>query len=303
MPMSDTHGRQTMDLKTFVADGWRDHADDARGVADRLAEGLALVTDEAHIPDLLGLANHVFGEHLGAWHEGLAFFDLVAALPELAIDGTSGQALRRCKASLALAAGIEDMRPTLPPSDRIRVGAMAAASLAERDAARASALFGDALECAHSVSLAAADPANRALAVTGNGLACTLEQKAERGEAERELMILAAQTARHYWEIAGTWLETERAEYRLAMTWLQAGDLARAREHAQACLEIVGRNGNLPLEAFFGWEALGRVERASGNRAGYAHALTMAQPEFERLPQDDKAWCRDALTALEAESR
>jgi hypothetical protein len=38
-------------------------------------------------------------------------------------------------------------------------------------------------------------------------------------------MIFAAKTTRKYWEIAGTWLEIERAEYRLAMTYLAAGDL------------------------------------------------------------------------------
>jgi len=289
-----------MDLKTFVVDGWRDHADDARGVADRLGDGLALVTEEAQIADLLGLAHHVFGEHLGTWGEGLAYFGRVAALPRFAVDGTSGQTLRRCTASLSLAGGFDDLRSGLPASDRIRVGAMAAASLAEHDVARAMKFFAEALEQARSAGLAPEDPSNRALAITGNNLAVAIEQKAQRSPAERELMILAAQTARHCWEIAGTWLETERAEYRLAMTWLQAGDPTRAREHAQACLDIVEANGNLPLEAFFGWEAMGRVERASGNRAGHAHALAMARPQFERLPEDDKAWCRESLTALEA---
>lgn len=291
-----------MDLKTFVADGWRDHADDARGVADRLGEGLALVTDEADVASLAALANHVFGGHLGAWREGLAFFDRIPELPSFVVNGTSGQTLRRCTASLALAAGIEDKRPGLPVSDGIRVGAMAAASLAEHDAARATTLFGDAIEQARSAGLAAADPTNRALAVAGNNLASTLEQKAGRSPAERELMILAAQTARHYWAIAGTWLETERAEYRLAMTWLQAGDLAQAREHAQVCLEIVEANGSIALEAFFGWEALGRVERAAGNPTGHAHALAMAKQAFERIDADDQGWCRESLTALEAPS-
>jgi len=289
-----------MDLKTFVANGWRDHGDDARGVADRLADGLALVTEEAQIPDLLGLANHVFGDHLGAWREGLAFFDRVGALPSFAVDGTSGHTLRRCTASLALAGDIEDMRPGLPMSDRIRVSAMAASSLAEHDVARATTLLTDALEQARSAELAVADPAHRALAVAGNNLACTLEQKVGRGAAERDLMILAAQTARRHWEIAGTWLETERAEYRLAMTWMQADDLAQAREHAQACLEIVEANGSVALEAFFGWEALARVERATGNRTGHAHALAMASQAFERIGADDQGWCRESLTALEA---
>jgi hypothetical protein len=289
-----------MDLKTFVADGWRDHADDARGVADRLADGLALVTDEAQIPTLLGLASHVFGDHLGAWREGLAFFDRASSLPSFAVDGTSGQTLRRCTASLALAGDIEDARPGLPVSDRIRVAAMAAASLVDHDVARATTLFTEALEQARSAGLAAADPANRALAVAGNNLASTLEQKVDRSAVDRDLMILAAQAARRYWEIAGTWLETERAEYRLAMTWMQAGDMAQAREHAQACLEIVEANGNVALEAFFGWEALGRVERAAGNRTGHAHSLAAAARAFEGIDAGDQGWCRESLTALEA---
>lgn len=287
-----------MDLKTFVADAWRDHADDPRGVADRLAGGLERVENEAQIADIANLAHHVYGEHLGAWREGLAFFDRLSALPTFAPAGTSGGTLRRCTASLALAADIEDLRPGLAASDRIRVGAMAAASLAERDTARATALFEDALEQARSAPLDASDPAHRALAATGNNLAVALERKNPRSAAERALMILAASSAREHWAIAGTWLETERAEYRLAITWLHAGDPATAREHAQACLEIVEANGNVPLEAFFGWEALGRVERAAGNPAGHAHALAMARQAFEQIGADDQAWCRESLTAL-----
>ena len=289
-----------MDLKTFVADGWRDHADDARGVADRLGDGLALVTEEAQIPDLAGLAHHVYGEHLGAWREGLAYLDRLSAQPHVDPAGASGSALRRCSASLALAAGIEDRRPSLSTSDRIRAGAMAAASLAEHDIGRATHLFEEALELARSAPLDASDPANRALAATGNNLAVALEGKPSRSDAERALMILAAQAGRHYWAIAGTWLETERAEYRLAMTWMQADDLAQAREHAQACLEIVDTNGSVALEAFFGWEALGRVERAAGNRTGHAHALAMAERAFGGIAADDQGWCRESLVALQA---
>lgn len=65
-------------------------------------------------------------------------------------------------------------------------------------------------------------PAFRALAVTGNNLACTLEEKNHRSLQETELMILASRTARKYWELAGGWLEISRAEYRLAMNYLQA---------------------------------------------------------------------------------
>ncbi len=139
---------------------------------------------------------------------------------------------------------------------------------------------------------------HRALAITGNGLACTLEEKPDRTADERALMILAAQTARHHWAIAGTWLETERAEYRLANTWLQAGDLVRAREHARACLEIVAANDGAALERPFGWEALGLVERAAGNATGHAPALAHARAAFTELDASDKSWCAESIDKL-----
>ena len=144
------------------------------------------------------------------------------------------------------------------------------------------------------------DPMHRTLAAMGNNLASNLEQKTERSADERALMILAAQTARHHWAIAGTWLETERAEYRLANTWLQAGDLARAREHAQACLEIVAANNAPALERLFGWEALGLVERAAGNATGHAQALARAREAFAELDESDKSWCAASVDKLAA---
>ena len=289
-----------MDFGTFIDQAWHDHAADPRAVAQRLADGLALAADEAQIAQLANLAHHVHGEHLGEWRAGSQFVEGLATRPAFTLDGPSGQAVRRCVASLALSAGAGDTLAALSASDRIRVGAMAAANLAERDTLRAQHLLQAALDEAARSGLPSSDPMNRALAVAGNNLAGALEEKAVRSDAERALMILAAQTARHYWERAGTWLETERAEYRLAMTWLQAGDFAQARLHAQACLDIVAANQGAALERFFGWEALGRVERASGHPAGHAQALARAHEAFAALDAADRGWCGESLDKLAA---
>ncbi len=288
-----------MDFKTFIDRAWDEHATDPAAVAARLGDGRALVADEAQLNQLMNLAHHLHGEHLGAWAQGIAFIEGLAALPAFVAGGPSGEAQRRALASLRLSGGEAAALDALADSDRVRVGAMAAANIAERDTARADRLLRDALELAQRAGLPEADPMHRALAVTGNNLACTLEEKPARSADERALMILAAQTARHHWAIAGTWLETERAEYRLAMTWLQAGDPALARRHAQACLEIVEANQGAALERFFGWEALGRVERAAANTAGHAQALARAGEAFAELDEGDKAWCAGALRALE----
>lgn len=290
-----------MDFDTFVSQAWNDHAEDSPAVATRLQEqALTLVAEAAQVPRLAQLAHHVLGEHLGRWEDGLRFLAQLSALPVCAGEADVGQGLRRHVASLQIAAGQADPGAGFDASERIRIGALAAGDLARHDAVRAAALLEDALAQADLAGLPAADLSHRVLAITGNGIACTLEEASQRNEVERRLMIRAAQVARRQWEVAGTWMEVERAEYRLARSWQQAGDLAQARQHAQACLEIVQAHDNPPLEAFFGWEALGLVEGAAGNRAGHALALRNAQQAFEALPAEDKDWCQASLTALAA---
>jgi hypothetical protein len=291
-----------MDFSTFHNKAWDDHVTVAREVAERLSEGVPLVTTESQLAQLANLAHHVHGSHLGEWRAGTAFIEGLAALPLFEPEGASGKSLRRYLASLALSAGDKGVGGlgALSPSDRIQVRAMAATNLVEHDADRSMRLLQAALDEAAHAALDAVDPMNRALAVAGNNIACTLEEKPGRSDEERALMILAAQTGRHYWAIAGTWLETERAEYRLAMTWLQAGDLAQARTHAQNCAEIVAANEGAALERLFGWEALGRVERAAGNATGHAQALAQARIAFTALEPSDQAWCAESVEKLAA---
>lgn len=287
-----------MDFDTFIGKAWDEHATDTPAVAARLPEGVALATDAAQIARLATLAHHVFGEHLGEWRNGIDFIEPLAALPLIVADAPNLQSLRRCLASLALSQDGAADPGGLSASDRIRVQAMAAANLALHDAVRSQGLLEQAVDAAGRSGLPANDPMNRALAIAGNGIAGTLEEKNPRSAAERELMLLAAQTARRHWELAGTWLEVERAEYRLAMSWLQAGDLVRARTHSQTCLKIVAANDGAALERFFGWEALGRVERAAADATGHAQALAEARIAFEALEESDKGWCGESLAKL-----
>ena len=289
-----------MDFDTFLGQAWADHATDSSVVAARLREqAVALVAEEAQLLPMAHLAHHVFGEHLARWQEGLQFLQQLAALPFCAASGTAAQALRRYQASLRLAGGLADERGGFTASERVRITAMAAANLACHDAPGAAALLHQAQAQAEAAALPEKDPAHRALAIAGNGIAGTLEEKPARSTGERALMLHAAQVARQYWALAGTWLETERAEYRLAMSWCQAGDFAQARQHAQNCLEIVHANASVPLEVFFGWEALARVERAAGHAAGHSQALSQAHAAFATLEEGDRGWCRASLDKLQ----
>lgn len=290
-----------MNFDTFIGQGWDQHVKDSVGVAARLqADGIGLLTEAAQIVPLAHLAHHVMGDHLGRWQDALLFQQRLAALPLCQPGSTEALALRRFMASLQLASGAADERAALSASDAVRVTAMAATSLAEQHTARALLLFQDALAQADRAALPDSDPCTRALAVSGNNLATTLAEKPQRNAEERSLMILAAQTARRYWAIAGGWLETERAEHRLAMTWLKAGDPALARQHALNCLHIVETNQAPALERFFALDALVQAERAAGNGTAQELTLALAQAEsaFAALGEDDRGWCQPTLDRL-----
>lgn len=142
------------------------------------------------------------------------------------------------------------------------------------------------------------DPANRALAVTGNNLACTLEEKPKKDAADIDLMVIAAKTGRKYWEISGGWKEIQIAEYRLSMTYIQAEDFQKAFEHAQNCIEIGEENAAGAFDMFYGFEALAYVEQARKNRVGYSKAIEKVKFYFEQLSPENQLLCDKNLQKL-----
>jgi hypothetical protein len=290
-----------MDFDTWIQTAWDEHAADPEGVAARLQrEGPGRALEEASLLPLARLVHHVHGEHLARWAEGR---ELLAALA--APHGGGGAAavhINRLEASLALAGGDAAPRAALVPADQAHVDALTAATLAPHDTPRATALLRRALAAADALAPPPGDALHRALAVSGNNLACTLEDKPQRSDEERTLMILAARAARRHWEQAGTWLEVERAEYRLVRTWLQAGDAVQALAHARECLRVVLAHEAPALERFFAHEALALAARAAGETPTADHALAAARADFDALAADDQGWCRATLDTLQAAS-
>jgi tetratricopeptide (TPR) repeat protein len=301
-----------MTLEEFVGKGWQDHATDAEGVFARLPEGLALVRDKAHLPALGGLVVHVAGEHLGRWDEGLALLERLTALPEWDPATPEAKAVRRGESVLHLCAGREAEAARLEEagrsggglpaaSDRIRVLATAASALGARkrtdDARR---LFEDALALA-SYGPGKADPAARALAMTGNNLAVELENRPVRTPAERDLMLRAAHAGRTWWEVAGGWTEVERAEYRLAMSHLKAGDGAAALRHATRCREVVRENGDPPDEGFFAHEAMALAYAAVGDAEAARRERDAAAARLPAIADEGfRSYCAGELARLHA---
>lgn len=283
---------------TFISQAWRDHAENSDAVAARLPEALSLLEKPEQVAPLARLIVHVEGEHLGRWQEGLELLSRVKESPHS--SGPEAEAaLRRGSATLTACERGSLPAEGLSASDKARCLAAAAAALSARgQGERAEAFFRSALQAA--AKLPKDDPAQRDLAVTSNNMASILEEKADRAFRDTELMLMAAHAARRHWELAGTWLEVERAEYRLALSFLAAKKPGDARRHAELCLEIAAANNAGPLELFFGQEALALSFHASGDSQGFTNARGRARDLFARLPAEEKPWCLPSLEKLEA---
>jgi hypothetical protein len=286
-----------MDFDAFIAAGWNDHADRPEEVADRLAASRHLLSAPAHVAPFARLLTHVVGEHLGQWQRGLDLLESLKALP--AFDGSEAVAapIARSTAVLRYAGGDRGALAGLGVEDRVHVLSTAASALAGRlDYSGAIETFRQAV--AHAESLAAGSLAFRALAVGGNNLAATLEEKPDRDASETEGMVAAAEAGLKFWKLAGTWLEEERAEYRLARSLLQAGRAADAAIAAQRCLAVCRTNDAPAFERFFAHAAIAMAHRAAGQSDRFAAERALAVECLERIDPAERGWCESDLKEL-----
>ena len=287
-----------MTFENLIETAWNDHADRPQEVADRLASSLALIDSAQRIVPFARLVTHVFGEHLGQWRRGIEVLESLRGTP--ACDGSpaSTSALARGIAVLRHTSGEHDALAPLSTEDRIAVLASAASAFAGRhEFRRAVAAYAEASRLAES-GLPSGSPAIRALAIGGNNLAAALEEKGDRDAFETRGMIAAAEGGLKYWKQSGTWLEEERAEYRLARSLLQAGEPRAAVDSARRCIAVCAANDALAFEQFFGYAVLALAQRAAGDGNGFAASRREALDRFEQVASDEKAWCASALEEL-----
>ena len=286
-------------IDAFLKTAWSDHGERAQEVADRLAASLHLVRTPDDVAPFARLLTHVYGEHLGLWSRGV---DLLASLRGRPGPGAAGAAARSIDvgiATLRYGDGDATALDALPAEDRIAALANASSALAARnDVPRAIAAFERALETARGAS-ALGTPAMRSLAVGGNNLAVALEARNDRSPTESRAMLSAAEAALLYWKQVGTWLEEERAEYRLARSRLQAGESTAATQSAARCVDVCDRNDAPPFEKFFAHSVLACAHRAAGDGAAFETHRQAALRYLGHLSDDERPWCETERNELE----
>jgi hypothetical protein len=288
-----------MTFDAFLETAWNDHGDRPQEVADQLAFSLHVVEAAEHIPPFARLLTHVYGEHLGQWSRGIDLLEAMRALPAFDGSETVAGALSRNIATLRYAGGDAAALTSLDVADQAFVLASAAAAFAGRgEHMRGIAAYAEALRLANA-GLPPGSAAIRALAIGGNNLASALEEKKDRDAAETEGMLVAAKGGLAYWKQAGTWLEEERAEYRLTRSLLQAGRAKDAIESARRCVDVCARNDAPAIETFFGCVVLALAQRADGDAAAFVASRRQALALLEQVPAEEKRWCQSDLAELD----
>ena len=112
-------------------------------------------------------------------------------------------------------------------------------------------------------------------------------------------MVDAAEGGLKYWKLAGTWLEEERAEYRLTRSLLRAGESATAVSSARRCIAVCEGNSAPTVELFFGYAVLALALRAAGDADGFTAGRQRALEMYERVAPDERAWCKAELAELD----
>jgi hypothetical protein len=289
-----------MTIDELLTAGWDDHGDRPQEVADRLAAALHLLDAPDHVASFVQLLTHVYGEHLGLWQRGVELLETLRAVPAFGASTVAAEALARGIATLRYADGDAAALDALSAQDRVRALATASSAFAGRnELTRAIAAYAEALRHA-GAGLAAGSPAIRALAVGGNNLAAALEGKANRCALETEAMVTAARAALANWRLAGTWLEEERAHYRLARSLLQAGDAAGAQGSASQCLQVCEQNDAPAFERFFAHAVLALASRGMGNAQAFNSQRETAMRLFGEVPEEMREWCADECKELDA---
>jgi len=113
-------------------------------------------------------------------------------------------------------------------------------------------------------------------------------------------MITAAAASLKYWKQAGTWVEEERAEYRLTRSLLRAGKSEDAIQSARRCIDVCESNNATVFEQFFGYAVLALSQRAAGDFGAFEASRRLALALFERIPDDKRKWCESELKELGA---
>ena len=110
-------------------------------------------------------------------------------------------------------------------------------------------------------------------------------QKADRTQADDEMMIHCAHASCRHWLEAGTGLHHQRGEWMIARVYAVLGQAEAAILHANRCLELTKEHSDL-MEDFdwaYAYEGVARANAIAGNRDKALEYIALAEKAGEAI--------------------
>lgn len=248
-----------MNFQDFISHSWKIHADQTETVYASLPSASEKISSPDEIAVLARLMTHICGDHyLQHAEKGIDLLTRLKSNPHYTPNTDAEVAVNRSIAILKISAGQTAVIDGFSVSDQVRIYAQAAGILVEhKNFEHGQKLFDQSIALAETLDeFKKDDPAFRAIGITTNNATCTLEEKTDRTDTETRFMVQTSLANLKYWGLAGTYDDVNQGEYRLANTYIQAGQLDLALASAKKCYFGSLEHKLAPFYEFYGLEMM-----------------------------------------------
>lgn len=280
-----------MTFQDYITESWKIHGKETETVYNSLSTASEKMTTNEDIVPLARLITHICGDHfLHLWQNGVELLMQLKSHPFYKPGTDSEAAINRSIAILKLSAGQNTDTASFSVSDQTRIYAQAAGILIEHKNFELGQMYFQ-----KSVQLATgldqsnkSEPAFRAIGITTNNVTCILEEKLDRTESEKNFMIQTSLANLKYWTLSGGNDDINMAEYRLANTFIQAGQIETALEYAKKCYFGGLENKLTSYFEFYGLEMMILCHSRLKNSAEVKKYQQLFAIVYTKLSNDEK---------------
>ena len=259
-----------MTFQEYINHSWKIHAKETETVLQSLDTAAERITSNDEIAILARLITHICGDHyLQHWEKGISLLTNLKSHVQFKPGTDADAALNRSTAILKKSAGQFVDISGFSISDQTRILAQTAGTMVEhKNFQNGQSCFEDAIKLSEQLDPSnKSEPAFRAIGITTNNVTCTLEEKMDRSEPEKQFMIMTSLANLKYWGIAGQTSDVNEALYRLSNTYLQAGIFETALDWAQKCWDHGQENKLGSFWDFYAMEMLALSQSKLQNTA------------------------------------
>ena len=114
-----------------------------------------------------------------------------------------------------------------------------------------------------------------------------LIEKTDRNDYETLVMIHMAHTSVYHWSFVGEAVNMARGEWQVSRVYCVAKMAESALYHAKRSLEICLQNEIGDFDLAFGYEAVARALKLSGDQKGSRHYVELAEQAAQKIASDE----------------